>query len=166
MRTPPRPAGIYEAEDTAARKAGLRRFRTFSELEEVLQRVVQGDWWAAQFPNAPLEVEVSRRSRNATFSAAATDSQGVGLIAIVDGSGWGMETILHELAHLAAGPDAGHGSRFAEALLALWRHEAGIEAWACLRTELDAAGTGADVPSADGPRPDGVSSARNAADRR
>lgn len=129
------PTALYEAEGSAARLAGVRRFTRFNQLESFVHGVVLSDWWSDNFPEAPLEVEVSRRSRNATWSAAATH-QGIGLVAIVDGAGWGLETVLHELAHLAAGPGAGHGTAFVSALEGLWRREAGIEAWACLRAEI------------------------------
>ena len=136
----PSAAAIYEAEDRAAREAGVRRFRRFTELEAFTQSVVLGDWWSLRFPDAPLEVVVQRRSRGATWSAASVTPDGVGLLWFVDGRGWGMETVLHELAHLAAGSGASHGSRFTGALGELWRHEAGIEAWAILRLALQEAG--------------------------
>ncbi|MGI9578077.1 MAG: hypothetical protein ACR2OH_07770 [Microthrixaceae bacterium] len=128
---------LYACEDRSAQLASLRRFATFASLESYVQRTVLSGWWSAEFPDAPLDVEVTRRSRNATCSLAATDTDGVGLIAIVDGTGWGLETVLHELAHLASGPASAHDSRFTTTLMALWRHEAGVEAWAALGAELD-----------------------------
>lgn len=137
--TPPtveaRTSALYGAEEAAAHMAGVRRFTRFKHLESFIQGVVLSDWWSEEFPEAPLEVEVSRRSRNATWSAAATHA-GIGLVAIVDGAGWGMETVLHELAHLAAGQRAAHGAAFVSALEVLWRTQAGVEAWACLKAEL------------------------------
>ncbi|MEZ5238058.1 MAG: hypothetical protein R2716_03595 [Microthrixaceae bacterium] len=55
-----------------------------------------------------------------------------GIIWLVDGRGWGLETVLHEMAHLAAGAEAGHGDAFVDSLCGLWRHEAGVEPWAAL----------------------------------
>lgn len=136
MGEDPRAEALYAAERRAAASVPLRRFRRFADIEAYVEQVVLSSWWSDAFPSAPLEVEVLRRSRSATFSAAATTGDEVGLVALVDGHGWGLETVLHELAHLAAGGHAGHGPRFAGALEQLWRHEAGVEAWAALRAAL------------------------------
>ena len=130
-----RGAAVYAAEAAAVAAVPLRRFRRFAHVEDYVQGLVLSQWWAEEFDGAPLEVELQRRSRNATASLAATTDDGIGLVALVDGRGWGLETVLHELAHLAAG-GAGHGPAFTDALERLWRHEAGIEAWAVLRSEL------------------------------
>lgn len=141
-------ARIEQAEQSASTTVPLRRFRRFSEIETYVETVVTARWWSERFCDAPLEVVLQRRSRSATFSAAAQcpaeeasgldDANHTGVIWLVDGHGWGLETVLHELAHLAAGTDAAHGERFVEALGDLWRHEAGIEAWAALTRALDA----------------------------
>jgi len=133
---------VYAAEAAAIRDLPLRRFGRFSELEAYVESVVVGDWWDETFPAAPVELELQRRSRNATWSAACTTADEVGIMAIVDGHGWGLETVLHELAHLAAGHEAAHGPAFRRALGLLWRHEAGVEAWSVLNAHLEA--TGAD----------------------
>jgi putative metallohydrolase (TIGR04338 family) len=130
----------------------LRRFRRFADIEAYVEQVVLSAWWSESFPSAPLEVEVLRRSRSATFSAAATTGDEVGLLALVDGHGWGLETVLHELAHLVAGAPAGHGRAFREALLALWRREAGIEAWVALAKALGP-GPAGDGGAHRGPEP-------------
>ncbi len=132
----PQAAAVYAAEERAVDVASLRRFNTFAEIEAYIERVTISLWWSERFPDAPIEVVVQRRSRTATFSAAATTDDHVGIIALVDGVGWGLETVLHELAHLAAGRIAAHGAAFRHALADLWRHEAGVEAWAALDSIL------------------------------
>ncbi|MEZ5347809.1 MAG: hypothetical protein R2714_01240 [Microthrixaceae bacterium] len=132
---------VYEAEAEALRIVPIRRFSRFAQIETYVQTLVLGQWWSEQFPTAPLEVHLERRSSGATYSAAHLPSHDVGVIHLVDGSGWGLETVLHELAHVAAGVGDGHGARFRAALLDLWRREAGIEAWAALRAALERANT-------------------------
>jgi len=131
---------VYSAEDAAVARVPLRRFARFADIEAYVENVVLSAWWAETFPDAPLEVEMERRSRSATFSAATTTGDEVGLVALVDGRGWGLETVLHELAHLAAGNRAEHGAAFADALEELWRHEAGVVAWAALHEGLATGG--------------------------
>lgn len=137
---------VEHAEQLAMDVVALRRFRRFVEIERYVEGVVTATWWSERFSDAPLEVILERRSARATFSAAARcapggeprsdGTDGAGVIWLVDGHGWGLETVLHELAHLGAGTAAGHGERFVEALCDLWRHEAGIEAWAALTSAL------------------------------
>ncbi len=122
------------AERRACYEVPLRRFARFTEIEQYLDRLLSSAWWGDTFPGAPLEVVPERRSHNATFSAAACRPDGTGVVWIVDGHGWGLETVLHELAHLAVGTGAAHGSYFVEALGELWRHEAGVFAWAALES--------------------------------
>lgn len=132
---------VYAAEARAAAEAGLRRYRTFAELCAHVEAIVCSEWWDTTFPDAPVDVEVARRSRTATFSAACRSDDGdAAVIAIVDGHHWDAQVVLHELAHLAAGRGAAHGKRFRRALVELWRHEAGIVAATCLRSEFTAAG--------------------------
>lgn len=144
---------VAAAEEHARAVFPLRRFRRFSEIEDYIEALVSRPWWSTRFGDAPLEILVQRRSRAATFSAAGLADTGLvidgcqvdppGLIWLVDGHGWGLDTVLHELAHLAAGPTAGHGPGFRDALCALWRHEAGIVAWAALRAGFAAGGVNA-----------------------
>jgi len=129
-------AAIYAAEDHAAATVPLRRFGRFADIEAHVVRLTTSSWWDDRFPGAPVEVEVHRRSHSATVSCSTIDPDRVGLIALVDGRGWGLETVLHELAHVAAGIGAGHGDRFRRALLDLWRHDAGVQAWAALESAL------------------------------
>jgi putative metallohydrolase (TIGR04338 family) len=128
--------GVYAAEETCVQKVGsLRRFRRFAEVGAYVEALVGSEWWDETFPNAPVEVDLHRRSSHATASLAALDGH-VGVVALVDGHGWTLDVVLHELAHLAVGPARGHSERFRRALVELWRHEAGVEAAATLAREL------------------------------
>ncbi len=134
---------VYRAEHDALPDGG-RRFRRFSELEAWVEQVVLGPAWEALFPDAPLEVAVLRRSRGATFSAAHVTPDGdAAAVWIRDGS-WDAATVVHELAHVAAGPSPDptgpHGSRFATALLRLWRELLGVHAYGALRSALEVHG--------------------------
>lgn len=134
---------VYAAED-AALPSGGRRFTRFAHLEAYAEGVVTSRWWALEFPHAPIELDVMRRSRSATFSAAhvAADAQAA-VIWIRDGS-WTALTVAHELAHVAAGPGwdptGVHGRRFTTALLACWRELLGFDAYGALRSALDLRG--------------------------
>lgn len=131
---------VYVAEDEALPDGG-RRFRRFAELEEWVRSVVGDPWWEETFPHAPVEVDVLRRSRSSTFSAAHVDRrEDAAVIWIRDGS-WSAVTVVHELAHVATErPTVGHGPEFVGALLALWRRHLGVHAYSALRSALAARG--------------------------
>lgn len=136
----PHRQAVYDAEGVAL-PGGGRRFSRFAHLEAYVVDVTTGDWWATTFPDAPLEVDVLRRSRSATFSAAhVTHDASAGVVWIRDGS-WDTVTVVHELAHVAAGPatdpTGAHGRRFATALLDCWRELLGFPAYGALRSALD-----------------------------
>lgn len=132
---------LYASEHEALPRGG-RRFARFAELEQWVESVVLGPWWEQAFPSAPLEVEVLRRSRGATFSAARVDEDHeAGAIWIRDGS-WDQVTVVHELAHVATGRsappvDGAHGREFATTLLVCWRELLGVQAYGALRSALD-----------------------------
>jgi len=103
-----------------------------------------GSWWDQCFPDAPIEVDVMRRSRGATFSAAHVSADGDGAALWIRDGSWDGVTVVHELAHVAsaaaAGPDdptGPHGREFATALLLLWRELLGVHAYGALRSGLD-----------------------------
>ncbi len=130
---------LYDAE-LAALPDGGRRFTRFVQLEAHVHDIVLGPWWERTFPDAPLEVDVLRRSRSATFSAAhVTPDAGAAVVWIRDGS-WDLVTVVHELAHVAtpAGDPSGpHGRDFATTLLQCWRELIGVQAYGALRSALD-----------------------------
>ena len=134
---------IYAAENQAMPSGG-RHFSRFTDLEAYVESVLAGSWWDREFPAAPLEVQLIRRSRSATFSAAAVDRTGdEAAIWIRDGS-WDAVTVVHELAHVASAqptsspdPTGPHGQEFATALLLMWREFLGLHAYGALLSGFD-----------------------------
>lgn len=164
---PPDPAdphrdALYAAEHAALPDGG-RAFRRFAEVQAFVLSVMEDPWWEQRFPLAPVEVDVLRRSRTSTFSAAHVAPGGWdGVIWIRDGS-WDGVTVVHELAHVAVcgrasgarPPGPAHGPVFTGALLDLWRRHLGVHAYGALlgalvdhgvpyqRARRDDGGTGA-----------------------
>ena len=146
----PDAVAVYAAVDEAMPDGG-RRFRRFSEIQSFVDDAVAEPFWEDAFPDAPVSVEVLRRSSSATFSAAhVTDDGWDGVIWIRDGS-WDVVTVVHELAHVAAGSwrvpgrwasEPGHGPRFVDALCRLWRRHLGVIAYGALRVSLSDHGVG------------------------
>ena len=141
QRDDPSAARVAAAE-LAALPDGGRRFRRWAELEVWVRGVLAEAWWEQTFPDAPVEVDLQRRSRGATFSAAhVVDDGSAAVIWIRDGS-WDAVTVVHELAHVAARSGPGraadpHGSEFVDALQSLWRRHLGVQAWAALVQVLE-----------------------------
>lgn len=144
----PEAVALYEAERDASPLGG-RRFRRFADVEAFVRAATAEPWWEATFPDAPVSIEVLRRSRGATFSAAHVTPDGWdATIWIRDGS-WDAVTVVHELAHVATGSwrepgrwdaEPGHGPRFVDALCRLWRRHLGVHAYGALRSSLGARG--------------------------
>ena len=131
---------VYAAE-AAALTDGGRPFTRFTAVVDYVESVVLEPWWEMTFPDAPIEVEVGRRSRGATFSCAmVSPERDAGILLIRDGS-WDAATIVHELAHFAtmeARPfEPPHGPRFVDALTVLWRRHLGVHAYGALCSALD-----------------------------
>jgi len=134
---------VYALEAQALEDNG-RKFTRFAQVESYVESVLVSPWWEQQFPDAPLEVQLFRRSRSATFSAAAVDRLGdEAAIWIRDGS-WDAVTVVHELAHVASAqptynpdPTGAHGQAFTTALLLLWRELLGLHAYGALQSGFD-----------------------------
>lgn len=156
----PQAALVYEAEDEAL-PGGGRRFRRFVELEAFVHGAMTSPYWEAHFPDAPVSAEVLRRSRGATASGAHVTPDGWDAVIWIRDGSWDSVTVVHELAHVAAGSwrepgrwsgEPGHGPRFVDALALLWRHHLGLHAYGSLRLALGARGVTLDH---HGPRSDG-----------
>lgn len=130
---------------------GGRRFIRFAEIQAFVDSAVAEPFWEDTFPDAPVAVEVMRRSSGSRFSAAHVADDGWdGVIWIRDGS-WDAVTVVHELAHVAAGSwrepgrwasEPGHGPRFVDALCRLWSRHLGMHAYGALRISLADHGVG------------------------
>lgn len=151
---------LYGAEDSVALDR-LRQFQRFAEVQQAIDDIVLSDWWAEMFPEAPVEVQVFRRSRSARFSVAqARLDEDAGAVFIRDGS-WDLVTVLHELAHIAtvsvvahSGSDTRraalqrdpHNEDFVGVLLLFWQEWAGFHNYGELRSVLDAHGVAYHLP--------------------
>ena len=124
---------LYAAEETVIVEIG-RRFRRWADVAAFFDAVMSDDRFHESFNEAPLEIEVQRRSRSARASVAVPGDR---VIWIRDGA-WNAITILHELAHLAQPTDEPHGPEFAAAELELVRLFCGFEAFIALRSAFDA----------------------------
>jgi putative metallohydrolase (TIGR04338 family) len=120
---------------------GGRRFRRFTEVQDFVQAALRDPWWEERFPDAPVQVDVLRRSRSATFSAAHVTPDGWDAVIWIRDGSWDAVTVVHELAHVAVGarpgardarPEPAHGTRFVAALVDLWRHHLGVHAYGAL----------------------------------
>jgi putative metallohydrolase (TIGR04338 family) len=135
----PQRDALYAAE-AAALPDGGRRFRRFTEVESFVLAAVEDPWWEQRFPGAPVQVDVLRRSRSATFSAAHVSPDGWDAVIWIRDGSWDAVTVVHELAHVAvrrrgSGPPprrAAHGPDFVAALADLWRRHLGLHAYGAL----------------------------------
>lgn len=130
------------AAELAALPDGGRRFRRWADLEAWVRSVLAESWWEQTFPAAPVDVDVLRRSRSATFSAAHVDVDSSAAAIWIRSGSWDAVTVVHELAHVAArsgrGRDADpHGPEFVDALERLWRRHLGVQAWAAFVQALE-----------------------------
>ena len=143
----PQQRRVYAAEETVIDDIGPR-LRRWADVEAFLESVLTLPDYLDAFPDAPLDVELLRRSRNATASLAVA---GPDSILIRDGS-WNALTVLHELAHLivaterrTAGPASPqvrepHGPDFVSVELNLVRLRCGFDQYGLLLTSFDAHG--------------------------
>lgn len=138
--TDPQQAAVARAEAAAIDGLG-RRFARFDEVDAYVASVIADERWVEGFPDAPLEVTVWRRSRSARFALAEVAGPDEVPAVHLPPHLWNVETVLHELAHLAAGPGAEpHGPEFAGAELELVRWFLGFHAYGALRGRFDELG--------------------------
>ena len=142
-REDPYRSAVYAAESDALPDGG-RRFRRFADVEAFVRDALADPWWEERFPDAPVQVDVLRRSRSATFSAAHVDARGWDAVIWLRDGSWDALTVVHELAHVAvSGPGPGrapaaghrspaHGPVFVDAPADLWRRRLGVHAYGAL----------------------------------
>lgn len=146
----PQRLAVYAAEDALLADIG-RRFRRWTEVEAFVESVLASPAYLRLFPDAPLDVALARRSRNATASLALPAHA---TLLIRDGS-WNVLTLLHELAHLIALGDQPHGPDFVATELALVREFCSFDDYVALRTSFEAHTVAiASRPLASGGSPD------------
>ena len=135
-------AGVYAAENDALSGLGIR-WRRVAEAQAYADRLVGSAWFGERWPHF-LHCAVQRRGSGSVWSLSHPfDASGPGgrptegLILLADGAA-AQEVLLHELAHLLAPPDAGHGPGFVDVHLDLVRAEMGFFAFAGYRDALRA----------------------------
>ncbi|NLA37676.1 MAG: hypothetical protein GX868_18585 [Actinobacteria bacterium] len=131
----PQQRRLYAAEEAVIDEIGPR-LRRWTEVQAFLESVLVLPGYLDEFPDAPLDVELQRRSRSATASLAVS---GADTIFIRDGS-WNALTVLHELAHLVVastgGTNEAHGATFAATELHLVRLRCGFDQYGILLTSF------------------------------
>lgn len=140
----PQQRRLYAAEDAVLDDIGPR-LRRWVDVEAFLESVLTLPAYLDAWPDAPLDVELLRRSRNATASLAVA---GPDSILIRDGS-WNALTVLHELAHLVVATERGagrsesphateaHGPDFVSVELDLVRFRCGFDQYGLLLTSFE-----------------------------
>lgn len=140
----PQRDAVYAAEDAVIGSIGPRLTR-WRDVEAFVESVLGLGAYLDRWPDAPLDVQLLRRSRSSTASLAFA---GRDAIVIRDGS-WNALTILHELAHLVVAaetragrigsPDARapHGPVFVTVELELVRMRCGFDQYGSLLTSFE-----------------------------
>jgi putative metallohydrolase (TIGR04338 family) len=135
-----RQAAVYAAEHEALGGRG-RRWRRVREAQEYLDALVASPWFAERWPHF-VRGAVERRGSGSVYSTnAVLDRRAVdgapteGAVLMADGC-LCQEVVLHELAHLLAPPDSGHGPEFLAVQMELVRHEMGFYAFVDYRDAL------------------------------
>lgn len=102
-------AEVYEAELAAFDGTELELVETFVAIAAFVHRLITGSWW----PAGPVAVRPARRdSRTSSTRVGARHVDPVIRLASAQCT---RATAVHELAHVLAGPTAGHGALFRRA---------------------------------------------------
>lgn len=96
MRPDPQRDAVYAAERESADNWGPQ-FSRIADAQRFVDAVLADPAWVDQFPDAPLDVPVIRRSTSARYSAADVETGAIHLTR----AGLCGPIVLHELAHLA-----------------------------------------------------------------
>lgn len=98
------------AEETAHGGTDRETARPFTALQQLAERVVEGDWWR-QTGAPPV---VMRTARSSARSSSARTAGGAVEIRLAGGQ-HDEATVIHELAHALAGLEHGHDATFRRA---------------------------------------------------
>lgn len=133
-------AEVYAAEHEALSGRG-RRWRRVRDAQEYVDALVASPWFTGRWPHF-VRCAVERRGSGSVYSTnAVLDRRTVdgapteGAVLMADGS-LCQEVLLHELAHLLAPPDSGHGPEFLAVQTELVRGEMGFYAFVEYREAL------------------------------
>lgn len=134
-------ADVYAAEEEALNGRGVRWSR-IRAAQDYVDRMVGSPWFAELWPHF-LRGAVVRRGSGSVYSTnQPLDRSGPGgrptegVVLLADGA-LRQEVLLHELAHLLAPPDCGHGAPFLHVQLELVRREMGFFAYVEYRRALE-----------------------------
>jgi putative metallohydrolase (TIGR04338 family) len=120
----PHAAALYAIEHATLDPVS-RRFADVREARRFTDDVVASDWFALRWPDQAVPT-LERRGRGSVWSLATTGTEPDGAVHLAELS---AAAVLHELAHLCRGVEAGHDDRFVATLLALVRRWMGADAY-------------------------------------
>lgn len=121
---------LYAAELAAFDGTGYEAIVPLDELVESARAITSAEWW----PCGAIEVVATRSDARSSRTRYRTD--GPPTVRIAAGQ-CTPATLLHELAHVLAGAEAGHGPRFRRAYLDLVRFCWGDQPAGWLRAAFD-----------------------------
>lgn len=134
-------AAVYAAEAEALEGWG-QRWARLAQAQAYAEALVGREWFAACWPLFG-RVQVERRGSGARYSTAAALGEDnrqapgpAGAVVLLAPGHLTQAVLLHELAHVLAGPGEGHGAGFLAVQLELVRNEMGVEAWVDYRAAL------------------------------
>ena len=133
-------AEVYAAEHEALSGRG-RRWARVRDAQAYVDALVGSPWFTERWPHF-VRCAVERRGSGSVYSTnAVLDRRRVdgapteGAVLMADGC-LCQEVVLHELAHLLAPPDSGHGPEFLAVQTELVRREMGFYAFVEYREAL------------------------------
>ncbi len=106
-----------------------RRFKDIREVRAYVDALVDSDDFQATWPDV-LVIECERRGSGATWSLACPSLSTIRLAEL------SQLIVLHEVAHICAPNDGGHGPEFARTFLTLVRREMGFHAYGAILNAL------------------------------
>lgn len=132
----PQQTAVYDAQDATRPQVRQLHLTDKKEIIAYVRKVVLSKEWVELMPpNAPTQVDV-RVVNDLRLDSCASHRFEVPVVQYNLAYDVDELTILHELAHVAAGPNQGHRELFLWCFLRLVFQFMGTEAWQTLRAEL------------------------------